>query len=96
MNLGTNLKTLRLKENKTVEEVSEKLSFDVRTLESWEKSEAVPNMDQLIQLSKYYKIDVDDMLFKELAELSELTIQIERKNIDEVKMIIVQIKNHKL
>ena len=37
MILGTNLKTLRRRKNKTVGELSEELSFDVRTLESWEK-----------------------------------------------------------
>ena len=46
MILGTNLKTLRRRKNKTVGELSEELSFDVRTLESWEKYETVPNMDQ--------------------------------------------------
>lgn len=96
MILGTNLKTLRRRKNKTVEELSEELSFDIRTLESWEKYETVPNMDQLVKLSKYYEIGLDNLLFKELSNDNQLTIQIEHKSEEEVKTITVQIKNHKL
>ena len=96
MILGTNLKTLRRRKNKTVGDLSEELSFDVRTLESWEKYETVPNMDQLVKLSKYYEIGLDVLLFKELSYDNELTIQIEHKSEEEVKTITVQIKNHKL
>ena len=96
MILGTNLKTLRIRKNKTVGELSEELSFDVRTLESWEKYETVPNMDQLVKPSKYYEIGLDDLLFKELSNDNQLTIQIEHKSEEEVKTITVKIKNHKL
>ena len=54
MILGTNLKTLREKEKKTVEEVSNELSIDVRTLVSWEMNKTVPDMDQLLNLADYY------------------------------------------
>ena len=53
-------------------------------------------MDQLVKLSKYYEIGIDDLLFRELSDDNELTIQVERKSEEEVKTITVQIKNHKL
>ena len=53
-------------------------------------------MDQLVKLSKYYEIGIDDLLFRELSDDNELTIQVERKSEEEVKTITVQIKNYKL
>lgn len=96
MILGTNLKTLREKEKKTVEEVSNELSIDVRTLVSWEMSNTVPNMDQLLNLANYYHINTDDLLFKEIKEDNEITIEIERKNQSEINTITVKIMNHKI
>jgi len=96
MILGTNLQTLRRKENKTVEEISRELSIDVRTLDSWEMNKTVPNLDQLIKISDYYHISTDDLLFKELKQYDEINIEIERKNQLEINTIFVKITNHKI
>lgn len=96
MILGTNLKTLREKEKKTVEEVSNELSIDVRTLVSWEMNKTVPDMDQLLNLADYYHINTDDLLLKEIKEDNEITIEIERKNQSEINTITVKITNHKI
>ncbi len=64
MNLGQNLKRLRLSKNLTQEQVAQKFNITTQTISRWECSATYPDVLLLPELSKLYGVTIDD-LFKE-------------------------------
>lgn len=64
MNLGQNLKRLRLSKNLTQEQVAQKFNITTQTISRWECSSTYPDVLLLPELSKLYGVTIDD-LFKE-------------------------------
>lgn len=72
MNIAINLKKLRESKEYTLEYLSSQLKLSFEELSSWEAGDSVPNMNQLISISKFYGVDVDKLLFKEVITHSEV------------------------
>ena len=59
---GSLLKELRKERELTQEQLAEKLGVTNRTVSRWETGTNVPDLDILIELSEFYKIDVKELL----------------------------------
>lgn len=65
MNFGEKLRELRLKRNKTQEEVAEAVGIDQCTLSTYERSERRPGDKTKVKLAKYYNETVQNLFFSE-------------------------------
>jgi transcriptional regulator with XRE-family HTH domain len=59
MNLGEKLKSLRLRENKTLKEQSEIFKVSMNSVYRWEHNLAVPRMHILKQIADYYRVPME-------------------------------------
>ena len=71
MFVASNLKTLRKRKKKSQEEVSQDLQMNRSTYSGYENEVATPNIENLICLSKYFQVSIDDLIQKDLARFSE-------------------------
>lgn len=69
--LSRNLKFLRKRSGKSQEEVANDLSIKRTTLSGYENGSAEPNAENLIRLSDYYNLKVDELLRQDLTLRSE-------------------------
>lgn len=60
--LANRLIEFRKKHNMSQEELASKLNLSRQTISKWERSEASPDTDNLIELAKLYNISIDDLL----------------------------------
>jgi len=62
MKIGKNLKELRESRRISISELANALNVDDKTIENWEQDQSVPDMNQLIEISKNLSIDIDELL----------------------------------
>lgn len=87
MELTENLKQLRKSYNLTQKEVAEKLHIATTTYQTYEQGACEPNIDILKNLSKFYKVSIDDivdndyksLLSKEKLDLQSLIMQLNQE-----------------
>ncbi|MEG0091410.1 MAG: helix-turn-helix transcriptional regulator [Oscillospiraceae bacterium] len=60
--IGEFLKTLRKEKGLTQEQIAEIVNVSNRTISRWENGNNMPDLDVLIQLSDYYKIELREIL----------------------------------
>ena len=60
--LANRLIEFRKKHNLSQEQLADKLHLSRQTISKWERSEASPDTDNLIELAKLYNIPIDDLL----------------------------------
>lgn len=70
--IAQNLKFLRKQSGRSQEEVSQELSIKRTTLSGYENGSAEPNTENLIRISDYYGISLDELLRHDLANRTEL------------------------
>ena len=68
--VGRFLKTLRSEKSITQEELAEKLGVSNRSISRWENGITMPDFDLLIELAKYYEIEVGEILDGERKDKS--------------------------
>lgn len=71
MSVGNNLKLLRKRKKMSQEDVSTILGLTRSTYSGYENGVAQPNIDNLIALSEFHKIPIDELVKKDLEGLSE-------------------------
>lgn len=71
MSIGNNLKLLRKRKKLSQEEIAGTLGFTRSTYSGYENGVAQPNIDNLIALSKYHTIPIDELVKKDFEQLSE-------------------------
>lgn len=69
--VGNNLKILRKKLKKSQEEVALDIQFSRSTYSGYENGVAQPSLENLIILSDYYKVAIDDLVRKDFKSLNE-------------------------
>lgn len=85
--LTENLKQLRKSYNLTQKEIAEKLHIATTTYQTYEQGACEPNIDILKNLSKFYKVSIDDivnndyksLLSKEKLDLQSLIMQLNQE-----------------
>lgn len=71
MEIGKNLKILRKRVKRSQEEVATDLNLTRSTYSGYENGVAQPSIDNLVVMSNYFKIPIDDLLKKDLESFSE-------------------------
>ena len=68
MKLGSNLQYLRkLYGNMTQEKLAERMNVSRQTISKWETGEAVPDVDNLLELSQHFSCTLDALLKEDMA-----------------------------
>ena len=78
MNLSDNLKKIRKDKNLSQEQLAEKLGVSRQSVSKWESNQAYPEMDKVIQLTKLFNLNMDELLNQ---DISETTKEKQSKNI---------------
>lgn len=67
MNIDINLKKLRSKKGLSIESFASVVNTTAEEVISWESGTSVPNMNQLLTISKFYGVETDSILFKDVS-----------------------------
>ena len=67
MNVGKNLKALRKYKSMSQDQIAQALSMNRSTYSGYENGVALPNIENLISFSEYFKISVDDLVKKDFS-----------------------------
>jgi len=70
-NFAKNFRHLRSLKKKTQEQLAEDLSITRSRISSYEEGRSTPNLDFLIQLSKYFKLPIDTLLKNDLTKTKD-------------------------
>lgn len=87
MTLGTRLKEFRTVQRLSQKDVADFLNISRQSISRWETDKSYPDIDNLIKISRLYKVSVDEMLVE--AELNgksntdKNSIKLTTKHIDE-------------
>lgn len=68
MNFSENLVTLRKKSNMTQEQLAERLNVTRQTIYKYETGQTYPEMDKLLDLSKIFNINLDQLINGQIDE----------------------------
>lgn len=61
-NLAKNLNRLNQENNLTIKEVANKLLVNPRTLQNYYNGTREPRIDMLIELAKFYRVTLDELI----------------------------------
>ena len=79
MKFGDKLLHLRKENKMTQEELAEKLKVTRQTISNWELGETKPDIEQLKEMSKLYKVSLDELMDNGLKEvLTEKVTNVEK------------------
>ena len=70
MNLGNKILELRKKENLSQEQLAEKMNVTRQTISKWELNETTPDIKQAKELSKIFKISLDELTNNDINDLA--------------------------
>lgn len=62
MSLGEKLKQIRVKKGLSQASVGEHLNLTRQTISKWENDNGYPDLDNLVRLSEYYEVSIDELL----------------------------------
>ena len=62
MDLGKKIMTMRNEKNLSQEQLAEKLNVTRQTISNWENGKFYPDIDSLVNLSKFFNVLLDDLL----------------------------------
>lgn len=62
MNLGAKLKEARTTKGFSQSDVAEFLNISRQSISKWETNKSYPDIDNLVELSKYYDVSIDELL----------------------------------
>ena len=69
MDLGKKIQELRKKENLSQEQLAEKMNVTRQTISKWELNETTPDIKQAKELSKLFKISLDELTENDITTL---------------------------
>ena len=69
MNLGNKILELRKKGNFSQEQLAEKINVTRQTISKWELNETTPDIKQAKELSKIFKISLDELTDNDMNNL---------------------------
>jgi len=73
--IGEKIKSLRSQKNITQQTLAETLNVSPQAISKWENGDSYPDLEQIVSLSKYFKITTDELLKNNIdKEISEYPI----------------------
>ncbi|MCX4248853.1 MAG: helix-turn-helix transcriptional regulator [Bacilli bacterium] len=88
MKFGDNLRNMRKKHNLSQEELSEKVRVSRQSVSKWETGDAYPEMNNLLELCKIFKCQINDLVNDSIIDIDSLD--------DEVLEKVVLLQKEKL
>ncbi|HCM88581.1 MULTISPECIES: helix-turn-helix domain-containing protein [Vagococcus] len=87
MTLGRRLKQVRVEKGFSQAEVADFLNISRQSISRWETDKAYPDLDNLVELSKYYEVSIDELLTETKVLQHEINQKTEQmnKNIEEIE-----------
>ena len=64
-NIGKNLTELRKKMKLTQAELAAKLNYSDKAISKWEHGDAIPSIENLVEICKFYGITLDQLVNSE-------------------------------
>lgn len=87
MELGDRLKQARINKGFSQADVAEFLHISRQSISRWETGKTYPDIDNLVELSRYYEVSIDELLTETKIlqkEINEKTEQM-NKNMEEIE-----------
>lgn len=87
MELGDRLKQARINKGFSQADVAEFLHISRQSISRWETGKTYPDIDNLVELSRYYEVSIDELLTETKVlqkEINEKTEQM-NKNMEEIE-----------
>ena len=66
--ISENLRTLRMRERYSMEDVAEIIGVSRQAVAKWESGETLPDIEKCVKLSKLYKVTLDDLVSATIEE----------------------------
>lgn len=82
MTLGKRLKQIRVNKGFSQADVASFLNISRQSISRWETDKSYPDIDNLVELSKYYEISIDELLTKTKHLQQEVKQETEQMNKD--------------
>jgi transcriptional regulator with XRE-family HTH domain len=89
--IADNLVKLRQAKNWTQEDLSNKLHVSRQAISKWETGLSVPNIDTLLELSKLYKISINEILEPPKSDVITCFEDISKVEFFRLKEVLIQI-----
>lgn len=67
--ISENLKVLRIRSGRTLENVAEIIDVSRQTVSKWESGESYPDIEKCVKLSRLYNVSLDALVNKPIQEL---------------------------
>lgn len=67
--ISENLKILRIRSGRTLENVAEIIDVSRQTVSKWESGESYPDIEKCVKLSRLYNVSLDALVNKPIQEL---------------------------
>lgn len=67
---GLNVKHLRKTRNIEREELASRFDLHLSTISHWETGKHLPKVEDVVRLSEFFEVSIDDLLLKNLQEMS--------------------------
>lgn len=84
--LGDNLYTLRKQKGISQDEFAEKLGVSRQAVSKWERNEAYPDTENLIAISRFYGVSIDDLINTPIGEsISPTADEEKRENVNDTE-----------
>lgn len=91
MDIKDRIKTFRLKNNETQEDLANILHISRQTISSWENGRTYPNIDILVKISTHYNVSLDDLIKGDSAMVDKLSITIKKSKFRKIIIICLSI-----
>ena len=86
-NISQNLIYLRKNQKLTQGELAEKISYSDKTISKWENGDAIPDVETLNLIAKFYNVSIDAIINSDLQKI--VTKEKSKTNIQHVNKIII-------
>ena len=86
-NISQNLIYLRKNQKLTQGELAEKISYSDKTISKWENGDAIPDVETLYLIAKFYYVSIDAIINSDLQKI--VTKEKSKTNIQHVNKIII-------
>lgn len=85
MEFGKKIQLLRKENKMSQEKLAEQIHVSRQAISKWEQGMAVPDTDNIVQLSKFFQVPVEFLLFEEYDSVEQL-MPVQPQNIQNQRM----------
>ena len=86
-NISQNLIYLRKNQKLTQGELAEKINYSDKTISKWENGDAIPDVETLYLIAKFYNVSIDAIISSDLQKI--VTKEQSKTNIQHVNKVII-------